>query len=125
MLLEVLVAILVFSLGVLSLVGLQAASVKQASDAKYRADATMLANDLIGRMWSTNRSQAALEAFETDSDLYDEWQSSISALLPGVEDNPPAVTVAAEGMVTVVISWRAPGDTEDDPHQLTVVTQIK
>ncbi|MBL8367702.1 MAG: hypothetical protein JNM54_07255, partial [Candidatus Accumulibacter sp.] len=39
MLLEALIAILVFSLGILSLVALQATSIKLTGDAKYRTDA--------------------------------------------------------------------------------------
>jgi type IV pilus assembly protein PilV len=51
MLLEALIAILIFSLGILSLVALQATSIQLTSDAKYRTDATLLANRLIGQMW--------------------------------------------------------------------------
>ena len=42
MLLEALIAILIFSLGILSLVALQATAVQLTSDAKYRTDATLL-----------------------------------------------------------------------------------
>lgn len=50
-LLEALVAILIFSIGVLGLIGLQAVSIKNSIDAKYRADAAFLANQIIGQMW--------------------------------------------------------------------------
>ena len=43
MLLEALIAILIFSLGVLGIVGMQASAVKASRDAKYRADAGLLA----------------------------------------------------------------------------------
>lgn len=48
-LLEALLAILIFSLGILALVGLQAAAVKQSADAKYRTEAALLANEVIDR----------------------------------------------------------------------------
>ena len=51
MLLEAILAILIFSIGVLAVIGLQTASVKAVSDAKYRADAAFLANQIIGEMW--------------------------------------------------------------------------
>ena len=51
-LLEGLIAILIFSMGILALVGLQAAAIKNSSDAKYRADASYLANQIIGQMWA-------------------------------------------------------------------------
>ena len=46
-LLEALVAILIFSFGVLGLVGILAASVRATNDARYRAEAANLANALI------------------------------------------------------------------------------
>jgi type IV pilus assembly protein PilV len=44
MLLEALIAILIFSFGILGLVGLQANAINLSTDAKYRADAALLAN---------------------------------------------------------------------------------
>ena len=62
MLLEALIAILIFSLGVLALVGLQTVSIRQSSEAGYRAEALMFANEIIGQMWVDNRSFANLSA---------------------------------------------------------------
>ena len=50
-LLEAMVGILIFSLGILALVGMQALAIKQVNDAKYRADASFFANQIIGEMW--------------------------------------------------------------------------
>lgn len=55
-LIEAMVAVLVFAVGVLAMIGMQALAVKTASDAKYRADAAYLANQLIGVMWAEDRS---------------------------------------------------------------------
>ena len=49
-LLESLIAILIFSLGVLGIVGLQAAMIKNTSEANYRADASHIARQRIGKM---------------------------------------------------------------------------
>jgi type IV pilus assembly protein PilV len=141
LLLEVLVAILIFAIGVLSLVGLQAASVRQSGEAKFRADATLLANDLIGRMWIGDRSFANLQAsFQAGGAGYDEWLDSVQAALPGVVDGVaeslPAVTVESvpggpagadlTSLVTVVVRWRSPNEPATDPfHSITVVTQIR
>lgn len=137
MLLEVLVSILIFSIGVLSIVGLQANAIKQSSSAKFRTDASLLANDLIGRMWVTDRSFATLDAnFKTSGPEYDNWLANVQAALPGVAANPPTVTVVSvpagvagglpSSLVTVTVSWKAPNEPPSDPpHQLTVVTQIK
>ena len=51
-LLEALIAILIFSLGVLGIVGLQARSLKAVGDAQYRGEAAFLAQTLAGRMWA-------------------------------------------------------------------------
>jgi type IV pilus assembly protein PilV len=54
-LIEAMVAVLVFAVGVLAMIGMQTLAVKTASDAKYRADAAYLANQLIGQMWTADR----------------------------------------------------------------------
>ena len=66
MLLEALVAILIFSIGILAMVALQAVAIKQSGDANYRTRSTLLANRLIGQMWVTPGDVAAMKAnFET------------------------------------------------------------
>jgi type IV pilus assembly protein PilV len=61
MLLEALIAILIFSVGILGIVGMQASTIKASRDAKFRADAGLLANELIGQMWVGNRDGATLQ----------------------------------------------------------------
>jgi type IV pilus assembly protein PilV len=46
--LEALIALVIFSMGVLALVGLQAAMIKNAGGAKFRADASFIAQQRIG-----------------------------------------------------------------------------
>ena len=130
MLLEALIAILVFSLGILSLVALQAVSIKLTGDAKYRTDATLLANRLIGQMWVSND----LSAFATDGDAYNDWLADVAGsdgLLPGVAaadgdvvSTLPTVTVAGDGQVAVTLFWRTPEMPPAERHQYTVVSQI-
>ena len=59
MLLEAFIAILIFSMGILAIVGMQASAVKSSADAKYRSEASLLANELIGQMWVSDRTRAA------------------------------------------------------------------
>jgi type IV pilus assembly protein PilV len=74
MLLEALIGILIFSLGILSLVALQATSIQLTSDAKYRTDASLLANRLIGQMWASGLAPAVLKTkFENGGDQYNAW----------------------------------------------------
>jgi type IV pilus assembly protein PilV len=51
-LLEALIGILIFALGVLGIVGLQAASLKTTGDSGLRAEAVFAANQLLGQMWT-------------------------------------------------------------------------
>lgn len=136
MLLEALIAILVFALGVLALVGLQTLSLKQSGDAKYRADAVLLANELIGQMWVTDRSFATLNGqFTAGGAAYQAWLGRITAnnTLPGVAANPPVVQVVPVGAsvppsnrVTVTLSWKAPNEPAGDPvRSVTVVAEMK
>ena len=47
MLIEALIGILIFSVGILALIGLQAAAMRGVSDARYRTEAAQFANDLL------------------------------------------------------------------------------
>jgi type IV pilus assembly protein PilV len=140
MLFEVLVAVLIFSLGVLAIVGLMTFSVKQTTGAKYRADASLLANDLIGRMWVGDRSFATLQAgFDTTGvpgQTFNDWLTTVQATLPGAVANPPIVRVqsvaagasgvAPTSQVTVTVRWKPPNEPASDPvHTLSFVTRIR
>ncbi|MFA7269076.1 MAG: hypothetical protein WC073_07015 [Sterolibacterium sp.] len=130
MLLEALIAILIFSMGVLAIVGMQAAAVKSSSDAKFRADASLLANELIGQMWVSDRTTAALQTkFNSPGGAaYADWLTNVQTRLPGVtaSANTPTVTVAANGTVTIGLLWKLPSDPpEMAAHTYVAVAQIQ
>lgn len=111
-LLEALIAILIFSMGVLALVGLQAAMIKNTSDAKFRAEASYIAQQRIGLMWADPDN--AVGFVETDTD--------ISSLLPNGRRNvsrPDPVNFPNQYLVTV--SWQQPGEAQ---HQLAINASI-
>lgn len=130
-LLEVLVSILIFAIGVLSIVGLQVNSIKQSSAAMYRTEASLLANDLIGKMWAADRTPAALSTnFGPSGAAFKAWLANVNATLPGVTANPPTIEFpgapAPVGEVHITLSWKAPNEPASEPvHHLTVVTLIK
>lgn len=64
MLLEALIGILIFSIGILALVAMQARSVNVLADAQYRIEAVNLANRLLAQIWvNADRSNdAAMQA---------------------------------------------------------------
>lgn len=127
MLLEALLAILVFSLGILALVGLQATAIKQSTDARYRSEAALLSNDIISQMWITDRSTATLQAnFNTGGATYNTWLPKVSATLPGATANPPTIVVDAQGIATVTINWLAPNEASGaTPHNYVTIAQIR
>ncbi len=128
LLLEAMIAILLFSLGVLSLVGMQAMAVTSVSEAKYRTDASFYANQLIAQMW-VNRDNLADYDFSggAPSAALEPWLDQVTAALPGVGDNPPEISVDGSA-VTVTVFWQSPEeaskDPQPDPHQFVVTTSI-
>ena len=126
-LLESLIAILVFSLGILGIVGMQATAVKQVTDARYRSEASLLVDQLLGTMRVSDRSPAALQtAFNTGGAGYNGWLANVSATLPGTASYPPVVAVDATGVVTITVNWRAPNeDASVGVHRYDAIAQIK
>lgn len=112
-LLEALIAVLIFSMGILALLGLQATMIKNTSDNKYRADASFVAQERIGRMWADPSNLANYSCTNVAAACAD-----VSAALPnGIR----TVTVGARGLVTVRVAWQLPGS---DPHNFTTSTYI-
>jgi type IV pilus assembly protein PilV len=137
MLLEALIAILIFSLGILAIVGLQAGAVKLSSDAKYRTDANLFANQIIGQMWVSDRTATTLQSvFQgsggTGGAAYTAWANDVALSLPGVSGvsgNKPVVSVVTDNntnppssLVTVTVTWQMPGN--PTKHKAVVIAQI-
>ena len=118
-LLEALIGILIFSVGILALVGMQALAIKQMTDAKYRSDAGFFANEIIGYMW-VNRANLGSYAFSgtgTPPAALTGWVAGIQNGLPGVTAaaNLPIVTVAGT-TVSVTVRWQVPGGSAAHRH---------
>lgn len=120
-LIEVLVSMLILSVGLLGLAGLQVASLRNNQSAYNRSQATQLAYDLADRMRTNvlgvatyttippSRATAKASCLTTtgcsqdsmaENDLY-EWNSAVSAILP----NGIGTITAAAGELTVTINW--------------------
>jgi len=125
-LIEGLLAIVIFSVGLIGLLMLMASTLVDSADAHYRSEASLLASDLVARMWNGDRSLSGLQQRFGNADTaeYREWQQRVEAALPGAADAPlaPQVTISAQREVTVRLSWRAPR--AEAAHRLVVQTQI-
>lgn len=115
--LEGLVAVAIFAFGVLAMVGMQAATKRATSDAKYRVDASLLVNQAVGLIWA-QRDNA--KAFDQKNEAFD--------ILPGgkrlITVNGQLVNgkEVAPWDVTVTVTWQLPG--ESKPHTHSSLTRI-
>lgn len=123
-LLESMIAILIFSMGILAIVGLQGASIKNTASAKYRTDASMLANQIIGQMWTDDKTTVSLQtSYNSPSGAkYIAWKANVANTLPGVASNAPTITIDASNAATVTIWWQSPG--ESTPHNYVAIARI-
>lgn len=106
-LLEGLLAILIFSIGILGLVGLQGASMRNTTLAKMRVDASLIADERIGRAWVDRANLAS----------YAESDTPVAGLPDGKR-----TTAVAGNQLTVTVTWQVPGDTMT--HSYRSVAQI-
>lgn len=106
---EALIAILIFSLGVLGLVGLQASMTRAQSAGKFRSDASSLASEAIGLMWvdkvnMIKYASATCGAYQPCLD----WKNKVASVLPA---GAAVVTAnAADGAVSITLTWTVPNE---------------
>lgn len=106
-LLEALVATVIFTFGVLALIWMQAAATRQVTDAKNRLDASFAVNQVLGQMWTQR----------TNLGSFAKGEETLTSLPNGKR------TVAVNGrQVSVTISWQNPG--ESKRHQYQAVALI-
>ncbi len=130
---EVLVAILIFSIGIVGMINMQAATVKDVSQAGYRAEASYLASQMIGTMWADRGNlgayalNAASSACATGTNsstnpAVASWLQNDVARLPNATTLRHQIAVGTNNVVTVKVCWQAPTDT--GPHNFTATAQI-
>lgn len=133
-LLEVLVALVVLSLGLLGLSSLMASSLRNNHSAYQRTQASWLAYDVIDRM-RTNRTIAVANAYDiaigtatssstglAASDI-NGWKTQLANILPAGDGS--VVVTSATGAVVVRIQWNdARGTGGVSAQQFQVDTQL-
>lgn len=123
MLIEALIGLLIFMLGILALIGMQAIAMQYTIDAKYRSEASFLANQIIGVMWV---DRANLNSYDTTSGAGTTqraaWISSVTETLPGATgSNVPTITISGQ-QATIRVMWQRPGESSASQH--SAVAQI-
>jgi len=113
-LIETLVSILIFSFGVLGLIGLQATAVDFSTAAEDRNRASLLANEIASNMWLTGSvalSAAQITAFRAQA---------ANPIQSGLVNGNVAINLVAVNSADIVVTWRAPSDPATAPNrQLT------
>lgn len=140
-LLEVMVALVIFSIGLLGLAGLQSQSLRYNHSAYLQTQATFLAYDILDRM-RANKAQAELGGYNADLstdgsnnncndssvscetsemaqfDVF-EWKNLLANRLPDGDG-----TVAEnDDVFTVTIQWDDPG-TPDDQSEIQIQSRL-
>ena len=120
LLLEVLVALLIFAFGVLGIVGLQAAMTKAQSSAKYRGDAAFLAQELVGNMWGDIPGLGQYTTANCSA------RGKCNAILQKIAAELPSGTLAitqdSPGLFVITISWTPPGE---DTHSFVTAAAVR
>jgi type IV pilus assembly protein PilV len=137
MLIEALVAILIFSIGILAVVGMQGAAIKGVTSAKYRSEAAFLAQELLGQMWIDN-GNIGLYAYTGTGAPPPKilaWVNKVQTRLPDGANQLPVVTltnpVPAVGAPTgatvqITVRWRLPEEVTQllPAHSHTVIAYV-
>lgn len=109
-LLEALISVVIFSFGILALAGLQTVMIKNTDDAKYRAEATFIAQQKLGEIWTNARNFGSLADYVVDE--------AVTQLPNGNR----TVAVSPERVVTVTVNWQLPGA---DAHTYSTNARIE
>jgi type IV pilus assembly protein PilV len=110
MLIEALIAVLIFSVGVIAVVGLQAVATRELSESRFRSDASYLADSVIGEITAGNNNNPGARdgTYSATSNPADLWSLAITDPNSGLP-NGQMVVATAGNQVTVTVSWQARG----------------
>ena len=108
MLIEALVALLIFAFGVLGIVGLQASMTKAQTQSRFRADASFLAQQAIGAMWADTTNLASYATASCAGYARcNEWATRVATALP---NGAATVDLSASPVVVISITWTPPNE---------------
>ena len=116
-LLEALVALLIFSFGLMAMAGLQTRAARHFNEAQYRANAAELVRATIASMRASDPATLAAR-FDPSAGTAD-WLALLDQAkrLPGVNDvqNVPAIQIidgptTTSRQISLSVFWQSPGD---------------
>lgn len=98
-LIEVLIAILIFSFGILGLVGLQARATQYSVSAEDMNRAALLANEASSMMWNTGTVSLSASAVAA-------WQAKVASAADGGIPAASAVITVSGNVAEISITWK-------------------
>jgi|SRR5882672_974796 len=146
MLIEALIAILIFSIGILAAVGMQSIALKNVTESRSRSEAAFLASELLSQMWiDQNVSPAGANTSNVTVGNYDYqgsggvpprlagWVARVNTKLPGATQPgvKPKVTItnasASGATVKIELFWQMPEEASLalPPHSHVVMASIQ
>ncbi|MEW5892531.1 MAG: type IV pilus modification protein PilV [Pseudomonadota bacterium] len=131
-LLEVLVALVILSLGLLGLAALQATGLKNNHSAYTRSQAALYAYDMIDRLRADRQAALAgsynltlAASAPTGNSLADTERANWLAQLAGLPGGDGSIDVTTAGVVTIIVQWNDSRATAGSSSAtLQVVSQI-
>lgn len=133
-LIESLVSLVIFSLGILGLIALQATAINMSTDAKYRADAAFLADQIIGIISVSDSTTLASFAHKpsgtpclpsgtaSSNASVTSWIAQVNSVFQGAAPLEQITVDVANRVVTVALCWK---QKDAEQHFHSVTTQIQ
>lgn len=118
-LLEGLIAILIFSVGILGAVGLQATMIKANTDAKYRVEAGLAVEEYISKMWVNQVGLSGMVEPAPGTDVSGLGLPKGRRITIRGDDENCGGSLSC---FVVRVTWQQPGD--DMVHNVTSVARI-
>jgi type IV pilus assembly protein PilV len=137
---EVLVALVVLSVGMLGIAGLYVLTLQSGGTAIYRTHAVNLAADMADRIRANRMAGVAYAAgaagalactgaggsdcdpSELAADDVLQWNTELAAALPNGEGEVAVAGVATPFTYTITVTWSEPGQTTESSYTMTVET---
>lgn len=121
-LIEVLVAILIFSFGLLGFVGLQARAIQYSASAEDTNRAALLANEIGSSMLLANTVDPANPAL---AGTYATWRTRVADPTGVGLPNGTGTVVSTGKVATITVTWRAPSAASGTPNAINrFVTEV-
>jgi type IV pilus assembly protein PilV len=109
-LIEVLIAVVLFSFGLIGLVALQARAVQHQMNAEDSNRAALLANEIVATMWTSG-------TVTLPTAVVDAWDLRVADTANGGLPNGEGTVVVVDGVATVTVTWRPPGADTTAQHR--------